>query len=142
MPHFLFQGIMEQKGISSFGFQKVLVLYWNSRSWFLRVHLKSKVIKNISNLQELYQNTQNCKALFTQRFCHYKTFFLKKTKKTKAYSKWPHWASDCFVKVFYKKTTCPRRPLLSGPKSGCLIEVWLYYIIWYSTQWLFQSCNP
>ena len=32
------------------------------------------------------------------------------------------------MKVFYKTTTCPRRPLLSGPKSGCLIQVWLYLV--------------
>ena len=26
-------------------------------------------------------------------------------------------------------TTCPRQPLLSGPKSGHLIQVWLYQLI-------------
>ena len=29
---------------------------------------------------------------------------------------------------FYKTTTCPKRPLLSGPKSGRLIQVWLYAV--------------
>ena len=28
-----------------------------------------------------------------------------------------------FIKVFYKTTTCTRRPLLSGPKSGRLIQI-------------------
>ena len=27
-----------------------------------------------------------------------------------------------FMKVFYKTTTCPKRPLLSGPKIGHLIQ--------------------
>ena len=30
------------------------------------------------------------------------------------------------TKVFYKTTTSSKRPLLSGPKSGRLIQVWLY----------------
>ena len=37
-----------------------------------------------------------------------------------------HLLSSRFIKVFYKMTTCPRRPLLSGPKSGRLVQVWLY----------------
>ena len=28
--------------------------------------------------------------------------------------------------VFYKTTICPRRLLLSGPRSGCLIQIQLY----------------
>ena len=34
-----------------------------------------------------------------------------------------HLVSGHFMKVCYKMTTCPRRPLLSGPKSGCFIQV-------------------
>ena len=33
-----------------------------------------------------------------------------------------------FIKVFYKTTTCPGRPLLSGPKSGRFIKVLLYSV--------------
>ena len=31
-----------------------------------------------------------------------------------------------FIKVFYKMTTCPRQPILSGPKGDYFIQVWLY----------------
>ena len=44
----------------------------------------------------------------------------------KVFSEQPHLASGHFIKVFYKATTCPRQPILSGPKSGRLIQVWLY----------------
>ena len=32
------------------------------------------------------------------------------------------------IQVFYKTTTFPRLPLLNGPKSGRLIQVWLYLL--------------
>ena len=35
---------------------------------------------------------------------------------------------EFFAKIvngLYKTAACARRPLLSGPKSGCLIQVWL-----------------
>lgn len=35
--------------------------------------------------------------------------------------------SDRFIRVFYKTTTCPSWPLLSGLKSGNLIQFWLYH---------------
>ena len=35
----------------------------------------------------------------------------------------PHLLSGCFIEVFYTTTAYPRRPLLSGPKSGRLIQV-------------------
>ena len=47
-------------------------------------------------------------------------------KKLKTCHEWQHLLSDRFIKVFYKMTICPRQPLLSGPKSDCLIQVWLY----------------
>ena len=47
-------------------------------------------------------------------------------KKLKTCQERPHLVSGRFIKVFYKTTTCIRRPLLSGPKSGRLIQVWLY----------------
>ena len=58
----------------------------------------------------------------TQRFIQ--TFILG--EKPKTCSEGPHLASGHFMEVFYKATICPRRPLLIGPKSGCLIQVWLY----------------
>ena len=46
-----------------------------------RFSSKSKVTKNIFNLQEWHQNTQNYKSLFLQIFIVYKTFAVgKKTK--------------------------------------------------------------
>ena len=50
-------------------------------------------------------------------------------KKLKTCQEWQHLVSGLFIKVFYKTTTFPRRPLLSGPKSGCLIQVWLYSLL-------------
>ena len=48
----------------------------------------------------------------------------------------PHLVSGRFMKVFYKITTCPRPPLLNGPKSGCcLIQVWLYLNLNKSVSW-------
>ena len=47
-------------------------------------------------------------------------------KKLKTCQERPHLLSGCFIKVCYKMTTCPRQPLLSGPKSGHPIQVLLY----------------
>ena len=41
-------------------------------------------------------------------------------KKLKTCQGRPNFVSGHFMKVFYKITTCPIRPLLSGPKSDCL----------------------
>ena len=38
-------------------------------------------------------------------------------KKRKNCQERPHLVSGRFIKVFYKTTTCQRRPVLSGPKS-------------------------
>ena len=44
-------------------------------------------------------------------------------EKPKTCSKRLHLTSGHFMKVFYETTTCTRQPLLSGPKSGRLIQV-------------------
>ena len=44
----------------------------------------------------------------------------------KTCSEQPRLVSGCFIKVFHKMTTCPRQLLLSGPKSSCFIQVWMY----------------
>ena len=44
-------------------------------------------------------------------------------KKLKTCQEQSHLVSGHFIKVFYKTTTCPKRPPLSGPKSGRLIQV-------------------
>ena len=49
-------------------------------------------------------------------------------EKTKTCQERPHFLSGHFIKVFYKTTTCPRQPLLNDPKSGRLIQVWLYIL--------------
>ena len=73
-----------------------------------------KVIQSISNLEEWHQNTQN------ERYIYYIRHSLlgKKTCPEQ-----PHRASGSFMKVLGKMTTCLKHPLLSGPKSGCLIPV-------------------
>ena len=37
--------------------------------------------------------------------------------------------------MFYGMTTFPRRPLSSGPKSGCPIRVWLYCNHYLESNW-------
>ena len=68
------------------------------------------------------QKTQNCK------YSGKSLLFVKHSQweyKLKTCQEQPDLVCGCFIKVFYKTTTCPRWPLLSGPKSGCLIQVWL-----------------
>ena len=43
-------------------------------------------------------------------------------QKLKTWQEQPDLVCGCFTKVFYKKTTCPRLPLLSGPN-----QEWLSY---------------
>ena len=76
----------------------------------------------------------NCKSLFKQ--------ILPWAKKT--CQERPHLLSDRFIKVFYKMTTCPRRPLLRGPKSGRLIQVLteLCLISFYRYTLIFEWCFP
>ena len=85
---------------------------------------KSNVTKNIFNLQEWHQNMQNCKSYSS------KSLFIKHLQceqKLKTCREQPDLVCGCFVKVFYKMTTCPRWSLLRGPNSGCLLQVWLYF---------------
>ena len=93
--------------------QCALQLYCTS---LIYVHSKSKVTENIFNLQEWHQNTKT--------FISYKHSLMK--KKTKTCQEQPNLVSGCLIQDFYKTTTFPRRPPLSGPKSGRLIQVWLY----------------
>ena len=58
-----------------------------------------------------------------------------------------HLVSGRLIKVFYKTTTCPRQPILSGLKSGCLIQAWLYSFVSYfiyqlmsNDVWLVLAC--
>ena len=44
-----------------------------------------------------------------------------------------------FIKVFYQTITCPRRPLLSSPNSGRLVQVWLYSICSSEIQSILES---
>ena len=76
-----------------------------------------------------------------QVFSFYKRFTVK--IKTKTCQQQPDLVCGRFRKVFYKRITCPRRLLLSGPKSDRLIQVWLC-IIWSKEThvWLVAgSCN-
>ena len=87
-----------------------LQLYCTS---LIYVHSKSKVTENIFNLQEWHQNTKI--------FISYKHSLMK--KKTKTCQEQPNLVSGCLIQDFYKTTTFPRQPPLSGPKSGRLIQV-------------------
>ena len=44
-------------------------------------------------------------------------------EKLKICQEQPYLVSGCFIKLFYKTTTCPRQSPLSGPKIGQLILV-------------------
>ena len=99
--------IMEQKGIGSLVFLNVLVLQWYRHLCFLiYVCSKLKVTQNISNFQEWPKHAE------MQIFAIlYKTFTLGGgfgQGLPKTLSEWPHLASGCFMKLFYKKTTCPK----------------------------------
>ena len=74
---YLPDGLMEQKGVGSFCFLKVLALQWNNHQHFL-IYVCSKVTQNISDINEQYQNMQNGVSLFTRRFIHCNTFTLVK----------------------------------------------------------------
>ena len=77
------------------------------------------IFKTILNLQEWDQNLRNCKSLFQQIVIVYKTFTVRiKTKNLLTTTRFCLWS-------FYKTVTCSKRPRLSGPKSGPLIQVWL-----------------
>ena len=56
------------------------------------------------------------------------TFLFKQMNEKKTCHERPNLACDRFIKVLYKTLTCLRRPLLSGPKSGCLIQVSRYQL--------------
>ena len=86
------------------------------------VCLKSKLTKNIL-IFENGTKTQNCRSLFQQIFVC-KTFTVG--KKIKACQEQSDLVCGRFIKVFFKTTTCPRRPFFTGPKSGRLIQVWQY----------------
>ena len=68
-------------------------------------------LKNIFNLQKWHQNSQL--QIFIQANINVR-------KKLQTCQEQPHLVSGHFMKVLYKTTTCPRLPLLSGPK-------WLSY---------------
>ena len=80
-----------------------------------------KFLMNIFNLQEWHQNMRNCKSLFQQIFVVYKIFTMG--IKTKNLPRTRDFVRCHFIKVFFKMTTCPRRTLLRGPKSGRLMQV-------------------
>ena len=65
-------------------------------------------------------------------------------KKTKTCQEQPNFVCGRLIQVFHKMTTTfPRRPLLSGPKSGHLIQVWLYlltYRSWHDVQANARTC--
>ena len=44
-------------------------------------------------------------------------------KKAKTCQDRPNFVSGHFIQAIYKMTTFPRQPLLSGPRSGCLMQV-------------------
>ena len=117
---YLPDGLMEQKGVGSFSFLRVLVLQWNSYQHFW-IYVCSKITQNIWDIiKEQYQNMQNGVSLFTWRFIHYNTFTLEKNCSERL-----HVVSGHLVKVFYKMTTCLRLSLLIVSKSDRLMQVWL-----------------
>ena len=121
---------VENKGVGSFGFLKVLVLQWNNHQCFL-IYVHAKVIQNISRMAPKHSK---CYI-----FIHTKIYSLKDSfSKKENCSERPHLASRCLVKVFYKTTTCSRQLPLSGPKSGCFIYIWRYKattLVYIQIQW-------
>ena len=70
------------------------------------IYLKSKVTKNLFNLQEWHQNTQNCKSLFQQIFVS-KTFTVgTKTKNLSRTTRFGLWSSYTGLTVIYTSELC------------------------------------
>ena len=87
--------------------QCALQLYCTS---LMYIHSKSKVTKTFL----IFKNgTKTPKALFLIKH--------SLLKKIITWQDLPNLVSGHFIQVFYKMTTFPRQPLLSGLKSGCLI---------------------
>ena len=64
---------------------------------------------------------RNCKSLYRKMFIVYKPFIVGiKTNNLPRTTRFG---------LFHKTNTCPRWLLLSGPKSGYLIQVWVYCLI-------------
>ena len=102
--------------------KKVLVALASYR--FMLLNIQAFKIKNNSKhfkSSRMAPKHANAKWQIMQRFIHYLDIY--SGEKTRIYSERPHLASGCFIKVFYEMTTCPRQPLLSGLKSGSLIQV-------------------
>ena len=89
---------------------------------------KSKVTQKIFNLQEWGQNAKLQIFIPANLYCLWKIY--RRDLKLKTCQMWSVFVCDHFIKVFYNETTCIRLPLLSGPRSGRFIQVWLYSEIW------------
>ena len=123
--------IMEQKGIGSLVFLNVLVLQWYRHLCFLiYVCSKLKVTQNISNFQEWPKHAE---MQIFQSFILYKTFTLGGLGQglPKTLSEQPHLASGCFMKLFYKTTTCP--------KIKCLFVIFSLVYDIFDSIWLTQK---
>ena len=57
---------------------------------------------------------------------HYSSKYYR-GKKLKTCQEQPYLVSGHFIEVLCKATTCSRRSFLNGPKSGRLVQVWLYF---------------
>ena len=123
---------MEQTVIGSFGFLRVLVLQWNSHPYFLiYFHSKSKLFHIFKNGTKTPKTTNLYlgEHLFKMRYSRW-------GKKPETSSERSHFTSGRFVKVLYKKTICPKWPLLNGPKTGYIyiytyIYIYIYIYIYY-----------
>ena len=71
------------------------------------------IFKNGTKTCEI-ANLYSRKSLFSMKHSQWE-------EKLKTCQEWPDLVCGYFIKVFYKTNTCPRQPLLSGPKSVHLI---------------------
>ena len=109
-----------------------LQLYCTS---LIYVHSKSKVTES---------SRMAPKQAKLQIFIQVNLYFFQNIpagKKTKTCQERPNLVCDYLIQAFYKMAMFPRRPLLSGPKSGCLIQMMSAFFYLQPTEnRLFNNC--
>ena len=97
-----------------------------------------------SNWKHFWSSRMAPKQAKLQIFIQVNLYFFQNIpagKKTKTCQERPNLVCDYLIQVFYKMAMFPRRPLLSGPKSGCLIQMMSAFFYLQPTEnRLFNNC--
>ena len=97
-----------------------------------------------SNWKHFWSSRMAPKQAKLQIFIQVNLYFFQNIpagKKTKTCQERPNLVCDYLIQAFYKMAMFPRRPLLSGPKSGCLIQMMSAFFYLQPTEnRLFNNC--